>query len=143
MAAILSVKGRAVFSISPDATVYEAITQLAERNIGALLVLEGDRLVGIFSERDYTRNLALKGRASKYTPVFDVMSTEVVTVAPQATLAACMETMTARRVRHLAVLENGRVVGVISIGDLVGFIIATQREAIEYLEGYIAGSYPR
>lgn len=143
VATILGIKGRTVYSTSPTATVYDAISELARRNVGALVVRDGNHLVGMFSERDYTRNIALKGRASKYTLVADVMSEDVITVTPRVTLARCMEIMTEERVRHLPVLEQGDVAGLVSIGDLVSYIIGAQRDAIEQLEGYITGSYPR
>jgi CBS domain-containing protein len=143
VAEILNVKGTAVYATTPDATVFDAIKELAARNVGALVVLDHDRLVGMFSERDYTRNVALKGRASKYTPVLDVMSDTVVTVTPETTIAQCMATMTDQRIRHLPVVDQQRLVGLVSIGDLVSYVMSAQREAIEHLEGYITGSYPR
>ena len=142
VATILGTKGHAVYSISPDATVFNAISELARRNVGALVVLEGNDLVGMFSERDYTRNIALKGRASKYTLVSDVMSDDVITVGAQTTIAECMTLMTEHRVRHLPVVDRERLTGLVSIGDLVSYIINAQRDAIEHLEGYITGRYP-
>ena len=143
VAAILDHKGRAVYSVSPYATVFEAIQELADRNVGALVVLQQEHLLGIFSERDYTRNVALHGRSSKETRVMDVMSDALVTVTTETPVTECMRLMTDRRVRHLPVLDDGRVVGIISIGDLVNFIINTQRETIEHLHSYISGTYPR
>lgn len=142
VASILNSKGREVFSIAPDRSVYEAIERLAERNIGALVVLEGDRMVGVFSERDYTRKVALQGRSSKDTLVREVITGRVVTVHPGTPVAECMQLMTEHRVRHLPVVENGRVVGMLSIGDLVNWIIHTQRATIQQLHSYIAGGYP-
>jgi CBS domain-containing protein len=143
VAIILDHKGRAVYSVSPYATVFEAIQELADRNVGALVVLQQEHLLGIFSERDYTRNVALQGRSSKETRVMDVMSDALVTVTTETPVTECMRLMTDRRVRHLPVLDDERVVGIISIGDLVNFIINTQRETIEHLHSYITGTYPR
>lgn len=142
VAALLERKGRRVFSIAPDATVFEAIEQMAERGVGALVVLEGDRLAGILSERDYTRKVILAGRSSKDTPAGEIMSTNVITVGPHDTVDGCLRLMTEFRVRHLPVVENSRVVGVLSIGDLVKQVIADQEETIEQLNHYIAGAYP-
>lgn len=141
-AAILETKGREVYGISPDATVFEAIQQLAARNIGALLVLDQGRLIGFFSERDYTRKVALQGRSSKETRVREVISGRVVVVAPATPIPECMRLMTSNRIRHLPVLEGDQVLGVISIGDLVNFIMGAQRATIEQLHSYIAGGYP-
>ena len=141
-AAILETKGREVYGISPDATVFEAIQQLAARNIGALLVLDQGRLIGVFSERDYTRKVALQGRSSKETRVREVISGRVVVVAPATPIPECMPLMTSNRIRHLPVLEGDQVLGVISIGDLVNFIMGAQRATIEQLHSYIAGGYP-
>jgi CBS domain-containing protein len=126
-----------VYSIDPDATVLDALKRLEERNVGALLVMKGDRLVGIFSERDYARRMILHGRSSKETAVREVMTPEVFTIAPEATSGECMVHMTDRHIRHLPVLENGRVVGVISIGDVVRAVIDDLRFTIRQLEGYI------
>lgn len=139
---ILDAKGRDVFATSPDATVFEAIRQLADRNIGALLVMEEDRLLGIFSERDYTRKVALQGRSSKETRVREVITGRVVTVTPATPVSECMRLMLDNRIRHLPVMDAGRIVGVISIGDLVNFIIHAQQATIEQLHSYIAGGYP-
>jgi CBS domain-containing protein len=142
VAALLERKGRRVFSIAPDATVYEAIEEMAGRGVGALVVLEGDRLAGILSERDYTRKVILAGRSSKDTPAREIMSTNVITVGPHDTVDGCLRLMTEYRVRHLPVVEHNRVVGVLSIGDLVKQVIADQEETIEQLNHYIAGAYP-
>ncbi len=134
---LLDRKGREVFSVPPDAPVLEAIRLMAERHVGALLVLQGSTLAGIVSERDYARKVILMGRSSADTPVRDIMSSPVLTVQPDATVEKCMQIMTERRVRHLPVAESGRVVGMVSIGDLVKAVIAEQQQQIEQLESYI------
>jgi len=126
-----------VYSIAPEATVLDALKRLEEKNVGALLVLKGDRLVGIFSERDYARRMVLHGRSSKDTAVHEVMTSEVFTIPPEASAGECMVHMTDRRIRHLPVLEGERVVGVISIGDVVRAVIDDLRFTIRQLEGYI------
>ena len=128
-----------VFSIEPGATVLDALKRLAEKNVGALLVMKGDRLVGIFSERDYARRMILLGRSSKETTVEEVMTREVFTITPEATAGDCMVHMTDRHVRHLPVVEGGRVVGVISVGDVVRVVIDDLRFTIRQLESYIRG----
>lgn len=138
---ILHHKGRDVWSVPPETTVFDAITLLAEKNIGALLVMDGDRLLGMFSERDYTRKIILKGRSSRDTKVGEVVSTPLVTVSPEHTVEECMRLMTDHRVRHLAVLEDGRVAGIVSIGDLVNWTISAQTAAIQQMQSYIAGGY--
>ncbi|MGC8742846.1 MAG: CBS domain-containing protein [Verrucomicrobiia bacterium] len=130
-----------VWTISPDATVFEAIKLLSDKNVGALLVMEGDKLVGIISERDYTRKVALLGRSSKETRVREIISTTLITVSPHQTVEECMRLMTEHRVRHLPVVENGKVVGIISIGDLVNWIIKAQSHIIQQMENYIQGRY--
>jgi CBS domain-containing protein len=136
---LLDRKGRQIIAVKPDASVLDAIRLMAEKNIGALLVMEGGRLLGIMSERDYARKVVVKGRASDSTPVSDIMSANVVTTSSTETVNTCMALMTDRRIRHLPVVDDGVVVGVISIGDLVQAIIADQQEAIEQLEQYISG----
>ncbi len=136
---LLDAKGRHVISITPDASVRDAIKRMAEKGIGALIVLEGDRLCGIVSERDYARKVVLKGRKSDSTSVADIMTADVVTTSPDATVDSCMQTMTDIKCRHLPVIENDKVVAMISIGDLVQAIIADQKEEIHQLEQYIAG----
>jgi CBS domain-containing protein len=134
---LLDRKGREVFSIAPDAAVLEAIRMMAERHVGALLVMQGEQLTGIVSERDYARKVILMGRSSADTPVRDIMTTPVLTVPPEATVEKCMQMMTEHRVRHLPVAEQGRIVGMVSIGDLVKAVIAQQQRQIEQLESYI------
>ena len=135
---VLLRKGGGVYAIGPEATVLEALKRLAEHDVGALLVMEGDRLLGIFSERDYARKLVLLGRFSKDTRVEEVMTREVITVGPDADLAEAMRLMTEHRVRHLPVVEGGKVVGVISIGDAVKAIISEQEILIEELSRYVS-----
>ena len=134
---LLDGKGRAIFAVSPDVPVLEAIRAMAQHHVGALLVMKGETLEGIVSERDYARKVILLGRSSGDTPVRDIMTTPVLTVTPEATVEKCMQLMTERRVRHLPVTEGRRVVGMISIGDLVKSVIAEQRQTIEQLEQYI------
>ncbi len=135
---ILAGKGDAVISVTPETWVLDALRLMAEREIGALLVMTGGRPVGMFSERDYARQVILKGKASKDTPVQDVMTSRVVYVRPDQTVDDCMALMTDKRVRHLPVLEDGRVTGVVSIGDIVKAVISDKEFLIEQLENYIA-----
>lgn len=139
--AILEAKGGAVYSIHPKATVYDAIAMMAEKGVGALLVMEGDRLAGIVSERDYTRRVILKGRSSREALAEEIMTRDVVTASPDITVAEGMRLMTDHHIRHLPLVEGGKVVGVVSIGDLVKAIISEQQETIAHLTNYIAGSY--
>ena len=141
ISAILQQKGRNIWSIDADATVFEAIKLMAHKNIGALLVMSGERLTGIFSERDYTRKIALQGRSSKQTKVKEIISVPVISVTPNHSIDDCMRLMTEHRIRHLPVLEGEKVVGVISIGDLVNWIISTQNATIRQMEEYISGGY--
>jgi CBS domain-containing protein len=136
---ILKQKGASVWSISPDATVFEAIQLLADKNIGAVLVTENDKLVGIISERDYTRKVVLKGKSSKTTAVREILSSRVIHVSPSQTVEDCMRLMTDHHIRHLPVLDGDRVVGIVSIGDLVNWIISAQHTAISQLQTYITG----
>jgi CBS domain-containing protein len=134
---LLDRKGRAMYSIEPEDPVLEAIQLMADHHVGALLVMKGEELVGIVSERDYARKVILMGRSSAETPVWQIMSSPVLTVSPRHSVQDCMELMTEHRVRHLPVVESEHVVGVVSIGDLVKAVIQDQRETIEQLESYI------
>ena len=134
---LLDRKGRTIFSVEPDAPVLEAIRAMAAHHVGALLVMQGEALRGIVSERDYARKVILLGRSSADTPVRDIMTTELITVSPDTTVQTCMQLVTERRVRHLPVLEGARVLGIVSIGDLVKAVIAEQQQHIEQLENYI------
>jgi CBS domain-containing protein len=134
---LLDSKGTAIYSVGPEDPVLDAIKTMAERHVGALLVMKGEELVGIVSERDYARKVILLGRASGDTPVSQIMSSPVHTVSAKRTVSDCMRLMTQYRVRHLPVVENSRVIGVISIGDLVKAVIEDQRQTIEQLEDYI------
>ncbi|MBN8717657.1 CBS domain-containing protein [Thermomonas sp.] len=135
---LLDAKPAEIVSIGPDAPVIEALRRMAEREIGALLVMEGPELVGIVSERDYARKVVLQGRASKDTPVREIMTAQVRTVAPTDSVEHCMQLVTDRRIRHLPVLDGGRVVGVLSIGDLVKAVIEEQQQTLDQLQRYIA-----
>jgi CBS domain-containing protein len=139
ISALLHHKGTALWSITPELTVFEAIKLMAEKNIGALLVISGGKLVGVVTERDYTRKIALQGKKSKETPVAEILSSRIVSVTPQHTVEECMKLMTEHRVRHLPVLENEKVTGIVSIGDLVNWTISAQDAAIAQMEQYIAG----
>ncbi|HEU0139836.1 MAG TPA: CBS domain-containing protein [Bryobacteraceae bacterium] len=139
---ILRRKGGEVWTISPESTVYDALLMLADRDIGALLVAESGRLVGIISERDYARKVILKDKRSKDTTVHEIMATDLVTVTPDHTVDECMRIMTRHRIRHLPVLEEGKLAGLVSIGDLVNSIISAQAETIDQLSNYIKGKYP-
>jgi CBS domain-containing protein len=136
---LLGGKGHDLWTVAPGASVYDAIALMAERGIGALPVVEDGRLVGILSERDYARKVILKGRSSKETQVSEIMTSEVVTVAPDQTIDRCMQLMTERRIRHLPVVEDGRLTGMLSIGDVVKYIISDREHTIEKLESYITG----
>ena len=134
---LLERKGRAIFSVEPQAAVLDAIRLMAEHHVGALLVMRGAALEGIVSERDYARKVILRGRSSADTPVRDIMSSPVLTVSLETSVQQCMQLMTDRHVRHLPVVDGGRVVGMVSIGDLVKAVIAEQQQQIEALESYI------
>ncbi len=135
---VLEAKSAEVIAIGPDAPVIDAIRVMAERRIGSLLVMEGPKLIGIVSERDYARKVVLQGRSSKDTPVRDIMTSEVQTVAPGDSTDLCMELVTNSRIRHLPVMEDGAVIGVLSIGDLVKAVIEMQKQDIDHLKQYIA-----
>jgi CBS domain-containing protein len=139
---ILRQKGSEVHCVTPQLTVYEALEKMAEKDIGALLVMEGTDLVGLMSERDYVRKVILKGFSSKDLTVEDIMTSPAVTVSLSTTVDECMRLMTDERCRHLTVVEEGRVRGVVSIGDLVNWIITVQDLTIHQLEDYISGRYP-
>ena len=138
---ILNTKGSAVWTISPEATVFEAIKLMADKNVGALLVTERDKLVGIISERDYTRKVALRGKSSKETAVREILSGQVIHVTTAQTVEECMRLMTEHRIRHLPVLDGEKIAGLVSIGDLVNWTITAQSSAIHQLQTYITG-YP-
>ena len=137
---LLGGKGTDVWSIAPDKTVYDALSMMADRGIGAVLVVEGARLVGILSERDYARQVILKGKASKDTPVREIMTTKLIHVTPDHTIDDCMAIMTNSRIRHLPVLTGENLVGILSIGDVVKAVISEKQSHIEQLEDYIKTS---
>jgi CBS domain-containing protein len=136
---LLQAKGYDIWSTTPDASVYDALTLMADKRVGALLVLRGEKLVGIMSERDYARKVILKGKRSINTPVREIMTSKVFYVRPEQTVEDCMALMTEERVRHLPVLEDDQLIGVVSIGDVVKAIISEQEFLIEQLERYIVG----
>ena len=142
VSALLHHKGSAIWSVPPETTVYEAIKLMAEKNIGALLVMSGENLVGVFSERDYTRKVILQGKTSRETRVREICSAEVISVGLNHSVEECMKLMTEHRVRHLPVVEGEKVVGLISIGDLVNWIISTQSAQIDQMAQCISGGYP-
>ncbi len=139
---LLRTKGRNIWSIGPDETVFRAIELMSEKQIGSLVVLTGGQLSGIVSERDYARKVILMGRSSQQTRVREIMTSPVLFVTPEKTVADSMRIMTNRRVRHLPVLEGDSVIGMLSIGDLVNWVIASQQQTIRHLHNYIAGNYP-
>src|SRR5438067_11798569 len=138
---ILHQKAKTIWCVPPETTVFEAIQIMADKNIGALLVTEQDKLIGILTERDYTRKVALKGKSSKQTPVKEILSGDIIQVTPAHTVEECMRLMTTHRVRHLPVLNSGQILGIVSIGDLVNWIISVQNSTIHQLQTYITG-YP-
>jgi CBS domain-containing protein len=139
---ILQKKSGDVWSVGPETTVYQAIEIMAERRIGALLVLEDGKLSGILSERDYARKVILKGKSSKETPVREIMTSPVIFVEPRHSVDECMKIITNNRIRHLPVVEEEKVVGIVSIGDIVNWIISAQNHTIQQLQNYVSGNYP-
>lgn len=142
ISSILAQKTPQVWSITPETTVFDAIVLMAEKNVGALPVMSGEQVLGMISERDYTRKIILLGRSSKQTAVREIMSQQLLTTAPNDTVNECMAVMTANRIRHLPVMEGGRLVGILSIGDLVRWTLSAQAATIEHLERYVTGQYP-
>ena len=142
IASILRIKGQETWSVAPDATVYDSIALMAQKGVGAVLVISGRKLIGIISERDYARKVVLEGRSSKLTRVRDIMTLDPVTACPENTVEECMTIMTQYRVRHLPVLAGEHLVGIVSIGDLVKAVIADQAHTIDQLQTYIGGNYP-
>jgi CBS domain-containing protein len=142
VADMLAYKSSVVHAVTPETTVLDAIAQMDSKRVGALLVMQGEKLVGILSERDYTRKVILLGRASKDTPVSDIMTANVIVVHPEMGLGECLRIVTDHGIRHLPVVENDKVVGVLSIGDLVRAVVAQQAETITSLKSFIGGDYP-
>jgi CBS domain-containing protein len=142
VSALLHHKGSAIWSVAPETTVFEAIKLMAEKNIGALLVMSGGKLAGVVTERDYTRKVILHGKSSRETRVREIISNETISVGLNHSVEECMKLMTEHRTRHLPVVEGDKVVGLVSIGDLVNWIISTQSAQIDQMKQYIAGGYP-
>jgi CBS domain-containing protein len=138
---LLQNKSGQIWSLDPSASVYDAIRLMAEKSVGALLVMRDGKLVGIVSERDYARKIVLQGRHSQDTPVSDIMTSDVITVSPSHTVEECMRIVTDRRIRHLPVVEGDRVIGMVSIGDLVNWVLTEQQETIRHLEAWISGTH--
>ena len=141
IAQLLNAKGDQIWSVEPKATIFEALEIMSEKEIGALLVMEDGKLAGIFSERDYARKVILKGKSSKETPVGELMTKKVFYIDSQKTINDCMVMMTAKRIRHVPVIEDNQVMGIITIGDVVNQIISEQEVTINHLENYITGSH--
>jgi CBS domain-containing protein len=141
ISAILGQKSGEIFSVTPDTTVHDAVAMMDEKNIGAVLVMKGNKLVGMLSERDYTRKVMLRGKRSADTKVSEIMSSDLTVTNPNDGVEECLRVMTDKRFRHLPVLEGDKVVGIISIGDLVKYVISCQSAAIAHLENYISGGY--
>lgn len=136
---ILQLKGNAVYCINPDRSVYDALEMLEEKNLGCLVVVEHEKLIGVFTERDYARKIVLKGRSSKETPVREIMTEQPIVVTPSTSVEICMQLMTEKFIRHLPVVENGKLIGLVSIGDLVQMTISDKDYLIETLSHYISG----
>ena len=141
IAQLLNAKGKQIWAVEPKATIFEALEIMSEKEIGALLVMEDGKLKGIFSERDYARKVILKGKSSKETPVGELMTKKVFYIDPQKTTNDCMAMMTAKRIRHVPVIEDNQVMGIVTIGDVVNQIISEQEVTINHLENYITGSH--
>jgi CBS domain-containing protein len=139
---ILQHKGGNVWTTTQECTVYEAVGLMGEKNIGALVVVEGEEVIGLLSERDYSRKVVLQGRTSRDTRVGEILTRPVITVAASDRIETCMQIMTSRRIRHLPVLEKGRLIGLVSMGDMVNWVMQSQRHTIQQLHGYISGEYP-
>lgn len=137
---LLEAKGPAVWTIAPTASVFKALQLMEDKGVGALLVVEAGRVIGVFSERDYARRVALRGKSSKNTPIKEIMTSPVTSVKPEQTTEECMSLMTDKHIRHLPVLDNGQLIGIVSIGDLVKNIISEQKVLIKNLEQYIGGA---
>ena len=137
---IIEAKGNATFTITPDTSVYQALELMVEKNVSALLVMENDALAGIFTERDYARKVALKGKSSKDTLIGDIMTRDLITVKSESSIDECMELMTGKYIRHLPVVDDGKLAGIISIGDVVRSIIQEQKSIIGHMEQYISGT---
>ena len=139
---ILHNKSGGICTTSPENTVYDAIRQMGEKNIGALVVMENDQVIGVLSERDYSRKVVLQGRTSRDTCVSDIIERPAVTVRSKDGIEVCMQLMTSKRIRHLPVVDDGRLVGLVSMGDLVNWVMQSQSQTIQQLQGYISGDYP-